>query len=226
MGGNNNPWFSLEFLRDPGQRQAFIHSTMEHIELTAVSVALGFILAFALALMVRRYPRFEGLIVGAADTIYSVPSIALFSLLLPFTGLSMVGPIIGLVLYTQLILVRAILDGLRSVPASAVEAAEGLGYGGVRRLLTVEMPLALPTIFGGARVATVSTVGQVIAAFALSHGGLGETLTVGYSNNLYKQEVVDAVVGIIVIALAFDVLILVIGKLVTRWNRIGRGATS
>lgn len=219
LADDNNPWFSTQFFQSPSQRALYVHAAVEHIWLTAVSVAVGFLLAFALALLVRRLPSLEGLVVGTSDAIYSIPSIALFSLLLPITGLSVVGPLIGLALYTQLILVRSILVGLRSVPTNVIEAANGMGYGPLRRLLRVEVPLAAPVMLSGVRVATVSTVGLLTVAFALSHGGLGEVLTLGYSNNLYKQQVLDAVLGIVVIALAFDVVLQLLTRSVTRWSR-------
>jgi len=223
---DNNPWFSTQYFQSPSQRQEYIHGALEHIELTAISVVIGLIVALSLALLIRRFPAFEGLVVGLSDAIYAIPSIALFSLLLPFTGLSIIGPIIGLALYTQLILVRSILEGLRSVSPDAIEAANGLGYGPVRRLLKVELPLALPVIFSGIRVATVSTVGLLTVAFALSHGGLGQVLTLGYSNNLYKQQVLDAVLGIIVIAVGFDLLIQLTARLATPWTRRTGRATA
>lgn len=226
LADDHNPWFSTQFFQSPSQRALYIHGAVEHIWLTAVSVAAGFVLAFLLALLVRRWAALEGLVVGTSDAIYSIPSIALFSLLLPITGLSVVGPIIGLALYTQLILVRSILVGLRSVSPEVIEAANGMGYGPVRRLLRVEVPLAAPVMLSGVRVATVSTVGLLTVAFALSHGGLGEVLTLGYSNNLYKQEVLDAVIGIVIIALAFDALLQVLTRSVTRWSRRQGGATA
>lgn len=225
LADDNNPWFSTQFFQSASQRALYIHGVEEHVLLTAVSVLIGFIVAFGLALLIRRWGLLEGFIIGLADGIYSIPSIALFSLLLPFTGLSVIGPIIGLALYTQLILVRSTLVGLRAVSPDAVEAANGMGYGPVRRLLRVEVPLALPVILSGVRVATVSTVGLLTVAFALSHGGLGQVLTLGYSNNLYKQQVLDAVIGIVVIAIAFDVLIQLFTRLVTRWSR-RQGAAS
>jgi osmoprotectant transport system permease protein len=219
LADDSNPWFSTQFFQSPSQRELYINGAVEHIWLTAVSVAIGFVVAFGLALLVRRWSALEGLVVGTSDAVYSIPSIALFSLLLPLTGLSVVGPIIGLALYTQLILVRSILVGLRSVSADVVEAADGMGYGPVRRLFRVEVPLAAPVMLSGVRVATVSTVGLLTVAFALSHGGLGQVLTLGYSNNLYKQQVLDAVVGIVVIAVAFDLVIQLLTRVLTRWSR-------
>lgn len=225
-GGPGNPWLSTQFFQSESQRQLYIAGAKEHIILTAVSVVAGLVLAFLIALIIRRFPLCEGLAIGIADSIYSVPSIALFSLLLPITGLSVWGPIIGLALYTQLILVRSILDGLRAVPPDSIEAAQGIGYGPARLLLKVEIPLALPVILSGVRVATVSTVGLLTVAFALSHGGLGEVLTLGYTNNLYKQEVLDAVIGIVIIAIVFDAIIQVLRRLLTPWSRRQGRATA
>jgi len=224
LGSDNNPWFGTQYFHSKKQTQEYIHGIQEHLFLTVVSVAVGFVASMALALLVRRFHRAEGPVLGLADTVYSIPSIALFALLQPFTGLSLVGPVIGLSAYTLLILVRNILEGLRSVPAETIEAATGLGYGPLRRLLRVELPLALPAIFAGLRVATVSTVGLVTVAFALSHGGLGQVLTIGFKDNLYRQQVVDAVIGIVVIAIVLDVLLLLAQRLATPWARARTGS--
>lgn len=216
---DNNPWFGLQFFQYESQRDLYIHSAIEQIELTVTSVALGILLAFLISLIVRRFPIAENFTIGLMDGIYSLPSIALFSLLLPLTGLSLFGPIIGLTLYTQLILVRGFVEGFRSVPRSAIAAATGIGYGPIRRIAVVELRLALPVIISSVRVATVSTIAMVPVAFILSHGGLGEVMTLGYSNNMYRQQVVDAVVGMVVLAIVFDALILAVGKSITPWNR-------
>lgn len=222
--GIGNPWFGSTYLSYSGNRAMYRHAVIEHIELTVISVVIGFVISLALALAVRRSRSAETLVLAAADIIYSIPSIALFTLLVPLTGLSLAGPIIGLSAYTLLILIRNILEGLRAVPAEAVEAATGLGYGPVRRVLKVELPLALPTIFAGLRIATVSTVGLITVAFALSHGGLGIILTKGYSNNLYKQQCLDAVIGIVIIAIAFDLLLQLAQRVSTPWTRSRVGA--
>ncbi len=221
---DNNPWFSTQYFDSARQTQEYLHGIREHVFLTVISVAVGFAVSMALALLVRRFRRAEGPVLALADTVYSVPSIALFALLQPITGLSLTGPVIGLSAYTLLILVRNILEGLRSVPAETIEAATGLGYGAVRRLVKVELPLALPAIFAGLRIATVSTVGLVTVAFALSHGGLGQVLTIGFKNNLYRQQVLDAVLGIVVIAIVLDLLILLAQRLCTPWTRARAGA--
>lgn len=218
-GGDNNPWFGLQYFQYDSQRQQYLHSAIEQIELTVISVVLGIVLAFAISLIVRRFPVAENLTIGLMDGIYSLPSIALFSILLPFTGLSLLGPIIGLTLYTQLILVRGFVEGFRSVPESAIMAADGMGYGPIRRIARVELRLATPVIVSSVRVASVSTVAMVPVAFILSHGGLGEIMTLGYSNNLYKQQVVDAVAGMVILAIILDVIILAIGRAATRWHR-------
>lgn len=207
----------------PGNRAMYRHAAIEHVELTVISVVIGFVISLALALAIRRSRSAETLVLGAADIIYSIPSIALFVLLVPLTGLSLAGPIIGLSAYTLLILIRNILEGLRAVPAEAVEAATGLGYGPLRRVGLVELPLALPAIFAGLRIATVSTVGLVTVAFALGHSGLGFILINGYSTNLYKQEVLDAVIGIVIIAIVFDLLLQLAQRAATPWTRAGLG---
>jgi osmoprotectant transport system permease protein len=216
---DNNPWFGLQYFQYESQRQQYLHSAIEQVELTVISVAIGIVLAFAVSLVIRRFPIAENFTIGLMDGIYSLPSIALFSILLPFTGLSLFGPIIGLTLYTQLILVRGFVEGFRSVPDSAILAADGMGYGKIRRIARVELRLAMPVIISSIRMASVSTVAMVPVAFILSHGGLGEIMTLGYANNLYRQQVVDAVIGMVILAILLDLIILAIGRTVTRWNR-------
>lgn len=222
--GNDNPWFGLQYLRDPGQRRYYLDSALEHVELTGICVGIGILLAFFIVLACRRSPYASNFVIGLSDAMYSVPSIALFAILLPLTGLSLVGPIIGLTLYTQLFLVRGFLDGFRSVPSGAVDAARGLGYGNFRRLFKVELPMALPVLISAVRMATASTIGLIPVAFALSHGGLGQVMTLGYSNNLYKQQVTDAVIGIVLLAIIFDLAIVGAGKALMPWSRRTTGA--
>jgi len=216
---DNNPWFGTQYFRSAGNRREFMHGVVEQIELTVISVVVGFVVSFALVLLIRRWRLTEGPVLLLTDGIYSIPSIALFALLQPFVGYSLLGPIIGLSAYTLLTLVRNILEGLRGVPADTVEAATGLGYGAARRLVTVELPLALPAVFAGLRVATVSAVSLVTVAFALSHGGLGQVLTIAYKDNLYRQPVLYAVLGCVVIALVFDLLLVAAQRATTPWAR-------
>ena len=151
-----NEWFCGQYLVD--RRADLVEATAEHLWITVAAVAFGVLLAFPLALLARRYPRLEATVLGVSTGLYTIPSLALFPLLVPFTGLSKTTVVIGLGLYALTILVRSMLEGLRAVPEEVRESATGLGYGAGKLLLRIELPLALPVIMAGLRVATVSTV--------------------------------------------------------------------
>jgi osmoprotectant transport system permease protein len=150
--------------------------------------------------------------------LYTVPSLALFGLLAPFTGIGRTTVLIGLVAYAMLVLVRNTLVGLRGVPASVVDAADGMGYSPVRRLLTVELPLALPAIITGVRLATVTTVALVTVGVVVGYGGLGQAMYRGFTSS-YRAEIMTAAVLCVAIALVADLLLLALGRLVTPWLR-------
>jgi osmoprotectant transport system permease protein len=154
--------------------------------------------------------------------IYTVPSLALFALLLPVTGLSISTVITGLVLYSLTILVRAIVAGLAAVPEDVLDAARGMGYGGTRMLWRVQFPLALPTIMGGVRVAAVSTVALVTVGAVVGYGGLGDLIYSGLGT-LFKAQVLTASVLCVVLAFALDGLLLLVQRLAMPWRR-GRSA--
>jgi osmoprotectant transport system permease protein len=150
--------------------------------------------------------------------IYTIPSLALFSLLLPFTGLTSTTVVVGLALYSLTILVRNVLAGLRGVPDSVREAARGVGYSDLRLLLRVELPLALPVIMAGLRVATVSTVALVTIGSIVSYGGLGNLLLLAVGNQ-FKAQILAASVLCVVLAVVLDLLLLGLQRLLTPWTR-------
>lgn len=159
---------------------------------------------------------------GAATIVYTIPSLALFSLLLPFTGLSQTTVIVGLVLYSLTVLVRAVVAGLASVPAQVIESARGMGYGSTRLLWQVRFPLALPSIMAGIRVAAVSTVALTTVGAVVGYGGLGDLIYDGL-RSLFKPQVLLASVLCVVLALVIDLLLLGVQRLATPWRR-GRPA--
>jgi osmoprotectant transport system permease protein len=194
----------------------------QHIEITVVSLLLAVVVALPLALVARRSRWLEQSILGAATIIYTIPSLALFSLLLPFTGLTVWTVVVGLVLYSLTILVRAIVGGLAAVPEDVVDAARGMGYGGRRLLWRVQFPLALPTIMAGVRVAAVSTVALTTVGAVVGYGGLGDLIYNGLST-LFKAQVLTASVLCVLLALALDGVLLVAQRFATPWRR-GRSA--
>jgi osmoprotectant transport system permease protein len=194
---------------------------VQHVELVVTSVLLGLAVAVPLALLARRYRKLEGLIVGTTTAIYTIPSLALFSLLVPITGLGIETVVIGLGLYSLTILVRNILEGLRAVPADVRESALGMGYADRRLLWRVEVPLALPAIMAGLRVATVSAVALTTVGSILDYGGLGDLLVDGTTTN-FKAQVLATSVLCVLLAITLDLLLVGVQRLLTPWTRAAR----
>ena len=142
-----------------------------HASLTLQAVAIAFAIALPLALVAHRYPRLSAPLLSTAAVLYTIPSLALFALLAPYTGIGRTTVVIGLVAYALLVLLRNILSGLQGVDPDVVDAAKGLGYSPVRRLLSVELPQALPSVIAGLRLATVTTVALVTVGVVVGYGG-------------------------------------------------------
>ncbi|QWF22851.1 ABC transporter permease [Nocardioides sp. LMS-CY] len=217
-----NEWFCRQYLQD--YRSEIVDATVEHIQITVAAVVLAVLIAFPLALVARRLPRLESSILGVSTALYTVPSLALFPLLVPFTGLTATTVVIGLALYALTILVRSMLEGLRSVPEEVRESATGLGYGATRRLLRVELPLALPVMMGGLRVATVSTVALTTVGTIVSFGGLGNMISDGVLTN-FRAELMTASILCVVLAVVLDLLIVGSQWLLTPWTH-GKAAAA
>jgi osmoprotectant transport system permease protein len=211
-----NEWICVQYLQD--RQSELVDATVEHIWITVASVLLGVVVAFPLALLARRLPRLESTILGVSTGIYTIPSLALFPLLVPFTGLSASTVVIGLALYALTILVRAILEGLRAVPDEVRESATGLGYGATKLLFRVELPLALPVIMAGLRVAAVSTVALTTVGSLVAYGGLGNLIKDGVNTN-FRAELLAAAVLCVVLAVVLDVVIVLLQRLLTPWAR-------
>lgn len=195
---------------------------LEHVFLTAVAVGIGLVISFGLALLIRNRPRLYGPIISATGTLYAIPSLALFALLTPITGLGTVLTAeIALVSYTLLILTRNMVEGLRSVPEDAIEAANGMGYTAVQRLLRVELPLALPIIVAGIRIATVTTVGLVTVTALIGLGGLGYLIvTIGTTRGSFGlTATLTGVVLAVGLAVLADVALLGVQRALTPWAR-------
>jgi osmoprotectant transport system permease protein len=214
-----NDWICGEYLRV--YRQELTDATVQHIWITAASVAIGLAVAFPLALIARRWRLLAGPVLAITTVLYTIPSLAMFSLLLPIYGISPSLVITGLVLYSLTILVRNILAGLQGVPEDVLEAARAMGYGPLRQLFTVELPLALPAVMAGLRIATVSTVALTTVGAIIDYGGLGNLLKSGIDGN-FKAQVLAASVLCVVIAIVADVLLLGVQWLITPWTHSGR----
>jgi osmoprotectant transport system permease protein len=192
---------------------------LEHLKLAVIAVAIGFVLAFAAALLANRYKPLDQPIGLFSDFLYTIPSLALFQLLVPITGLTVTTVEVALVSYTLLILYRNILEGLRGVPDEVKEAARGMGLTPFQQLLKIDLPLAVPAIFAGLRIATVSTISiATVAAFVLPQG-LGYPIFKGIQQDVFKTEIIAAGALTIALALAADALLVGVQRALTPWRR-------
>jgi osmoprotectant transport system permease protein len=195
----------------------------QHIVLTLIAVGIGLAIAMACALVAYRQHWFERPFVLFSGLLYTIPSLALFQLLVPITGLTTTTAEIALVSYTLLILFRNILTGLRDVPEEAREAARGMGLTPTQSLWRVELPLALPAIVAGLRVATVTVISlATVAAFVIDKG-LGAPIFAALQTS-FKTEFIAAGVLAVALALVADGLLVLVQRALTPWAR-GRGAT-
>lgn len=192
--------------------------TMQHLELVLFSVLLGFAVAFALSLFAHRNRWLRPPLLAATGVLYTVPSVAFFFLLLPVTGLGRDTAIIVLAAYTLQIIYRNTMLGLANVPASVKDAARGMGLTDRQILWRVELPLATPEIIAGLRIATVSTVAIATLAVFISAGGLG-TQMYGGGNLTFPTSVIIAAAIAILMALAFDAVLLGIQRFATPWRK-------
>ena len=195
-------------------------ATVEHLQLTASSVAIGFVLSMAMAVVALRWRRTYGPLAALSGGLYSIPSLALFGFLVPITGLGFRTAQIALVSYTLLILLRTIVAGVDGVPAAVKDAADGMGYEPWRRFLTVDLRLATPAIVGGLRVATVTVIGLVTVAALVGSGGYGTFIEDGLSRKFSTPIVVGGGLSI-VMAVAFDLVFVALQRVITPWSRHG-----
>ncbi|HWG55713.1 MAG TPA: ABC transporter permease [Gaiellaceae bacterium] len=217
-----NRFFCADWVRD-SWGSVLQPALVEHVRLTAIAVAVGFAIAFAAALVAHRYRWFERPFATVAAAMYTIPSIALFLLLVPITGLGLLTVEVALVSYTLLILFRNVLEGLRSAPPDVLEAARAMGLTRGQVLRRVELPLALPAIVAGLRVATVSTISiATIAAFVVPQG-LGAPIFVAL-RDYFRTEIVAAAVLAIALALAADLAFVVAQRALAPWARARRSA--
>lgn len=189
----------------------------EHVLMVIASVVIGFVISFALALLARRHRWTYGPIIAVTGTLYAIPSLALFVLLIPITGLSLATGIVALVLYTLLILVRNIVVALDGVPPEVVEAATGMGYGPIQRFWRVELPVAIPVIVAGLRIATVTTVGLVAITTFIGLGGLGYLIINSGTRRFFPTSIYVGVALCVLLAVVADLLLLWLQRRLTPW---------
>jgi osmoprotectant transport system permease protein len=188
---------------------------LAHLVLTGLAVGIGLLISLALALLIVRYRWLDTPVTWITGILYTIPSLALFALLVPFWGFSLRTAEVGLVSYTLLILIRNIVAGLRGVPR---EAAVGMGYSPAQVLVRVDLPLALPVIIAGVRIATVTTIGLVTVTAIIGRENLGQFILEGI-NQLFSTKIVLGAVLSIALAVAADVLLLGLQRLVAPWLR-------
>ena len=215
-----NPWIDPSYVVD--NWDSILRYLGEHVRLTVGAVVLGALIALPLALLARRSRFLAGPVLAVSTIVYTIPSLAMFAFIFPFTGLSATTVLIGLVAYSLVILVRNFLTGLRGVPDDVREAARGMGYGSAALFWKIDLPLAMPAFITGLRIATVSTVALVTVGVLVGHGGLGQLILGGFNANFYRAEIVTGTVLCIVLALLADVLLVGAERLVTPWTRAGR----
>jgi len=193
--------------------------TVQHLELVLFSVLIGFAIAFAISLLAHRHAWLRPPLLAGTGVLYTIPSIAFFFLLLPITGRGAETAIIALSAYTLQIIYRNTMTGLANVPGSVKDAARGMGFTDRQILWKVELPLATPEIIAGMRIATVSTVAIATLAVFAGGGGLG-TQIYGGGNLTFATSIIIAGGIAILMALAFDVILLLLQRLTTPWRRV------
>ncbi len=214
-----NPWLSWEYLERNGAD--VLRYTEQHVSLTVQAVLLALVVSLPLAALAHVRPRLAGPVLAGTGVLYTIPSLALFAVLAPYTGIGRTTVLIGLVVYALLILVRNVLVGLQGVDPAVRDAARGMGYGRLRLLLGVELPQAVPTIVTGLRLATVSTIALVTVGVVVGYGGLGQLMFRGFRSD-YHAEIMTATVLCLLLALVADLALALLGRVLTPWLRTSR----
>lgn len=215
--GPGNPWFSWDYVQ--GNTETILAALREHAALTAQAVLIAAVVAIPLAVLAYWYRRLTGPILALSGVLYTVPSLALFSFVAPYLGIGTATVLVGLVVYALLLIIRNTLAGLNQVPAEVRDAARGMGYGRFAQLTRIDLPLALPGIITGVRLATVSTVALVTVGVLVGHGGLGQLILGGFRNNFFKAQIMTGTLLCVALALVLDLLLAGLGRLLTPWAR-------
>jgi osmoprotectant transport system permease protein len=206
-----------------GHTDDIVSRLLHHVIFTLIAVGLGFVISLALSLLVVRWRWLYGVVASIAGILYTIPSLALFAVLVTITGPTVTTAEIALVGYTLLILIRNIVAGLDGVPRDVREAAVGMGFSPRQVLFKVDFPLALPVIVAGLRVATVTTIGLVTVSALIGMDNLGTFITDGLSRFFKTQVLLGAVLSIALAVLA-DVALLGVQRLIAPWSRQSAGA--
>ena len=213
---NYDPWVNWGWL---GSHVPLFESALQqHLSLTVFAVLGGLVISLPLGIAAHRWGAFRNPVLAVSGIFYSIPSIALFSLLIPYTGLTAVTAEVGLIGYTVLILVRNVIVGLEAVPPEVIDAANGMGYRPLARLLQIELPLALPAIIAGIRIATVTTIGLVTITAVIGLGGFGQLILRGLIENFHTPLVVATALSI-ALALVADLSLAGLQRIAIPWGR-------
>jgi osmoprotectant transport system permease protein len=199
---------------------------VEHIVLSVLPVLIALVISLPLGFLVFKTKRVANVILAFLGVIYSIPSLALFVMMPLILGTKILNPVnivAALAIYSIALLVRSVVDGLRSVPASVKQSASAVGYGWLRRLFRVELPLAMPVIFAGLRVVTVSNIALVSVAVLIGSGALGKLFDLGFGSFFYTPIIVGLVL-MLALALVADAMILLIQRGTLPWFRKRRAA--
>lgn len=216
LQAEEQPWIIWSWLFS--HVQLFADALNQHLQMTVIAVGVGLAISLPVAVMAHRWRAFRNPVLTLFGILYTIPSLALFSVLVPYTGLSVLTAEIGLVSYTVLILVRNILVGLEAVPADVIDAADGMGFRPAARLLRVELPLALPAIFAGVRIATVTTIGLITITAVIGLGGLGQLIYQGLIND-FRTPLLTATLLSILLALVADLALAGVQRVAVPWAR-------
>ena len=198
---------------------------VEHLQLTAIAVTIGLLISFPLGLLAYRYRRLYTPITGFTGILYTIPSLALLAFLVPYTGFSTTTAEVALISYTLLILIRNIVSGLDAVPEDVKEAARGMGYSRRQSLWRIEIPLALPVIAAGIRIATVTTIGLVTVTALIGKGGLGHFILLGIRGLFPTPALLGSVLSV-ALAIAVDGVLLMGQRFLTPWAKATSARTA
>jgi osmoprotectant transport system permease protein len=216
-GEASNPWFSWRYIQQ--NLDQILTYLQFHFVTTIEAVALAMIVAIPLAVLCYWVKPLAAPILALSGVLYTIPSLALFAFLAPFVGIGVTTILIGLVLYALLLMIQNTLTGLQQVPEEVRDAARGMGYGRFGMLWHVELPLALPGIITGIRLATVSTVALLTVGVIVGQGGLGQLISSGLHTNLNKAAILTGTLLCVALGLALDLVLAGLGRLVTPWSR-------
>jgi osmoprotectant transport system permease protein len=216
VGAVEDPWIRWSWIS--GHADVILAALLQHIQLTLIAVVVGLVIAVPLGLVAWRSRLLRGPIFSLTGILYTIPSLALFAFLIPFTGLTILTAEIGLVGYTLLILVRNIVVGLNAVPDEVREAARGMGFRPFAELAQVDVPLAIPAIIAGVRIAMVTTIGLVTVTALIGEGGLGSLIYDGLLRDFKTPLVVGTVLSV-ALAVVADLGLAGAERVVTPWAR-------